>query len=438
MSLYKRLIEKLSFGYLSNKSTVKNASWIISDKVYIMIFGVIVTAVVARYFGPEKFGLFNYSMSIVIIFSAISTLGLPVLTVKSLVDYKFNQGIVITTSLLLRLFGSIVLMGLALLTVIILEPNNNQALLLVLIISSTMIFKSFEVIDYWLQTYHLAKVSSIIKIATYTITASTKLLIVFFKLGIFSYALTYLLDSMIVGFALFIAFKVIKPKDLTWKFSLKYAKYILSNSWYLVISGLMVSIYMQIDKIMLGSMLPLKDEVGIYSAATQISQMWFFVPMALITSMQPVILRAKNHDYEKYQSSIKLLYRFIAWLGFSFAIFVLIFSPFIVKVLYGEEFIRASSILTISVWAGTFAILGSARAVWLVAENLQKYSVLFMGFGSIINVLLNFLLIPNFQSYGAAIATLVSQIVVVILSPLLWKKTRKSTFIMLKSIFTLK
>lgn len=433
-----RYVNLIKQKYNKNKSIINNSTWIITDKVYTMLVGVVITALIARYFGSEKYGIFNYSLSIVMLFTAVSTLGLPTLTVKSLIDKEFSENEIITTSIVLRLFGGIILSILALAAIFLLEPYNTDYAIIVLILSFSMTFKSFEVIDYWLQTYHLAKISSIIRICTYTIISVLKLSVIFFRGSLLNYSFLYSLDALLSAFALFLTFKFIFKKKIVLKLNIKYAKYILSNSWYLIISGLLVSVYMQIDKIMLGTMLPNKSEVGIYSVATQVAQLWFFIPMAIITSMQPVIMKARNDSTESYENKMMLLYRIIGFMGIAFGLFILVFSTLIIQLLYGNDYIRSASILTISVWAGTFAILGSARNLWLISENLQKYTIGFMGLGAITNILLNYILIPNYAGYGASIATLISQFIVVIVAPLFWKNTRHSTKLIFNSFFTIK
>ena len=89
--------------------------------------------------------------------------------------------------------------------------------------------------------------------------------------------------------------------------------------------------------------------------------------------------------------------------------------------------------LLVSVWAGTFATLGSARWTCLICEGLQKYSIVYIGLGAVVNVVLNYTLIPIFGGYGAAIATLVSQITVAMIAPLFIKETRVSAIMMLKA-----
>jgi O-antigen/teichoic acid export membrane protein len=299
--------------------------------------------------------------------------------------------------------------------------------------SFTMVLKSMEVIEYWIQAFQKAKISSIIRMSSYVITAVLKITLVIFKGNLIHYALIYMIDAVIIGSALMISYYKIRDDISPWKFSLNYAKSILSQSWYLILSGLMVTLYMIIDQLMLGYMLPTKTELGVYSAAVRIAGMWYFVPMAIITSFTPVIMNKKKINEKSYMKSVQLLYTIVAWMGIGFSVIILLFSKLIINIIYGAEFLKAASILSVSIWSGTFAMLGSARGPWLICEGLQKYSMIYIGAGSITNVILNYLLIPTLGGYGAAVATLASQITVALIAPSFFKETRVSSIMMLKA-----
>ncbi|NBI07067.1 flippase [Senegalia massiliensis] len=421
---------------LNNELAVKiigNSSWLIGDKVFTMMLGVFVTAMVARYFGPEKYGVYNYALSFVTLFTAFSTLGLETLAVKSIVDKDYDEGTVLFTSFLMRVVGGVLLTFLSAVIIRIIEPNDKTLHILVLVMSTTMVFKAFEVIEFWIQAYQKAKISSIIRMTSYILIAALKILIVILGGDLIHYSLVYTLNTIIVGVALIIAYVKNKSSELNWNFDFAFAKYILSQSWYLILSGLMVTLYMQIDKIMLGTLMNTKTEVGVYSAATQIAQLWYFVPMAIITSFKPVIMKNKGLSNITYEKSVQMLYSIIVLISLAFGIIIFLFSDMIVGILYGQEFIEASKILSISVWAGTFAVLGSARGVWLICEGLQKYSVIYISLGAIANIFMNLILIPQIGFYGAAIATLISQILVAIIAPALFKKTRTSSLMILRA-----
>jgi O-antigen/teichoic acid export membrane protein len=315
----------------------------------------------------------------------------------------------------------------------LMEANDRSIQVLVLIMSCTMMFKSLEVIEYWIQAYQNAKVSSIIRISVYIISSALKLLLVVLSGNLVHFTLIYALEAVLIGAALVIAYIKLKKDASRWKFSFGYAKNILSKSWYLILSGLMVTLYMRIDQVMLGSMLPTKTEVGVYSAAVRIAEMWYFVPLAIITSFNPVIMRKKKNNESSYLSSVQLLYTLVAWTGVGFGVFILFTSKSIITLLYGSEYLKAADLLSISIWAGTFAVLGSAQSSWLISEGLQRFSTIFIGLGALTNILLNLFLIPSFGGYGAAIATLVSQVLVVVIVPLCFSETRISSSMMLRA-----
>jgi len=427
--LYSRVKELIRNNEVVNK-TLKNSGWLVGDKIFYMAIGVFVTAIVARYLGPGNFGQFNYALAFVALFTAISTLGMETLTVKAIVDKSYDEGTILCTSLFMRICGGIVLTLMAVVAIRIIEPSDTNLHILVLIMSFTMILKSLEVIEYWVQAYQKAKVSSLIRMCAYVVIATLKILMVVMGGTLVTYALIYLLDAAIIGTALMIAYFRIREKVSLWRINFEYARSILSQSWYLILSGLMVTLYMRIDQVMLGSMLPDRLELGVYSAAVRVAEMWYFVPMAIITSFKPVIMNNKLKDEASYLRSVQLLYTIVVWLGIGFGIFILLCSKPIVFILYGADYMKAASILSISVWAGTFAMLGSARGTWLICEGLQRYTPIYIFVGCISNILLNYLLIPQYGGFGAAAVTLVSQMLVAIVVPAFFKETRVSTMMM--------
>ncbi|MCB7070218.1 flippase [Caldibacillus sp. 210928-DFI.2.22] len=412
---------------------IHNTSWLVGDKVFTMIIGVFVMALVARYLGPENYGLYNYALAFVTLFTALSTLGLETLSVKSIVQQEEEEGTILFTSLVLRVIGGIVLTLLASVIIRFIAPNDERVHLLVLIMSFTMIFKSLEVIEYWIQAYQKSKISSLIRMGAYILSALLKVGFVILEGNLYHLALIYMSDTLIVGIALVVAYFKNRTSNTRWKFKFQYAKSILSQSWYLIISGLMITIYMQIDKVMLGSMLSNKEELGIFSAATQIAGLWYFVPMAIITSFKPVIMSKKKTDENSYVNAVQFLYTIVAWLSIGFGVFILLTSRIIIKILYGSEYLEAAGILSVSIWAGTFAMLGTAASTWLVCEGLQKYSTVLVISGAITNVSLNFILIPILGGYGAAIATLATQFISNFVVPLFIKKVRYSSIMMMKA-----
>ena len=417
----------------SFKKILGNSMWSIIQNIITLLISMIVSAIIARYLGTERYGTVNYVVSVVSLFTAFSTLGMETFIVKDVVDTRYNNGEVVGTGLIIRTIGGIVLTVISQITLYILNPGNIEIQILGVIMGLYMIFKSFEVIEYYYQAKSNLRINAIIRIVTLSIVAVAKILVVVFDLGMTGYMCTYLLDSIIVGILMSVYFKT--HESIKWKFDKRYAKELLKKCWYVAISGMMITIYMRIDQVMLGSMLSNKSENGIYSAAVKIAEMWYFIPLAVIAAFKPAIMKSKTENSQEYDRLMQRLYDIISIIGIICAIGITIFSPIAIKILYGDEYIRAASILSISVWAGLFATLGSARSVWLVCENLQKYTIVYTVCGCIINIVLNFIFIPKYGASGAAVATIIAQCISNVFALLPFKRTRKSSIMILKSIF---
>ena len=425
--------EKIEVKF-SFKKILGNSMWTIMQNIINLLVSMLVSAVIARYLGTEGYGLVNYVVSVVMLFTSFSTLGMETFVVKDVVDDKNDRGTVIGTGFVIRLIGGLALVIISQITLYILSPNDIMIQILGLIMGICMIFKSFEVIEYYYQAKMNLKVNAIIKIITLFIVSTCKILVAVFNLGEIGYMCTYLVDAIVMGMLLFVYFKL--HEKIKWKFDKEYAKELLKKCLYVAISGLMITIYMRIDQVMLGSMLPDKSQNGIYSAAVKIAEMWYFIPLALIASFKPSIMKCKNINNEKeYQRLMQRLYDIVAIIGVVCGIGITIVAPFAIRILYGEAYAQSAEILSISVWAGLFATLGSARSIWLVAEDLQKYTISYTLAGCVINVTLNAILIPIYGAFGAAFATLIAQAISNTFVLMLFKKTRKSSIMILKSIF---
>lgn len=423
-------------NFKRNKSinkTLINAGWLVGEKIFTLIIGIFVIGLVARYLGPESYGTYNYALAFVTLFATISTLGLETLSVKAIVHEDEEEGTILFTGLILRIIGGIFLTVLSGLIIRYLEPNDSLLHSLVFILSLTMIFRALEVIEYWIQAYQKSKVSSLIRMSVFLVSAVLKIIFVIFEGDLLELSIIYMFDALMIGSGLMIAYHKSRNTRTKWIFKIQYAKNILSQSWYLILSGIMVTLYMQIDKVMLGSMLPSKVELGIYSAATQVSTIWYFIPIAIITSFKPIVMKKKKINNEDYLNTLQILYSIVTWIGIIFGFIVILSSDLIVSILYGNQYKDAVNIIIISVWAGTFATLGSARSVWLLMENLQGYTIVYTTVGLLVNLYLNYLWIPLYEGTGAAFATLIAQFIANVFALGIFKKTRISTIMIIKS-----
>jgi O-antigen/teichoic acid export membrane protein len=210
----------------------------------------------------------------------------------------------------------------------------------------------------------------------------------------------------------------------------------MKDSWPLIFGGLVVMIYMRIDQMMIKEMLGERD-VGLYSAAVRLSELWYVIPNVITSSLFPSIVNAKKISAALYYLRLQRLYTFLLWIALAIAVPMTFLSGWIVNVLYGEAYRGAGQILMVNIWAGVFVFMGVASGSWLASENLQKIAFYRTFAGAVINIMLNLVLIPAYGVVGAAIATVISYMFAGFLFDFFNEKT-KATFYMKLSAFAMK
>lgn len=406
--------------------------WDIGGKVFQMILTLVVGMLTARYLGPSNYGIIGETASYVSFFSVICQLGFTSTAVKEIMDHKENQGEILGTTIFFRictsLISSVAITGL----LYIIKDGDKVIVWVAFLQSLSLIFQSFDMIHYWYQSRLETEVSVKIQSLAYVVMAVYKIAILALGKSVEWFAFSTALEAAVVGIALVWVYR--RGEGAKLSISLSAGKEILQRSYHFILSGLMVTIYSQMDKIMLGEMLS-ETAVGFYTAATKVSTMWSFVLTALINSSRPVIISGRSKSYDLYIKQNKRLYAAIIWIGIAAGLVISIFGKWIILLLYGREYLPATSSLQISAWYTMFAMLGTARGIWIVCEDKSRYVKYYLGIGAVINVLLNYLLIPQFGPGGAAAATLATQIFTAVLAPAIFKDTRVYTKYVIEALF---
>ncbi len=389
------------------QKALANTGWLLGDKVLRMGVGLLVGVWIARYLGPEQYGLLNYVTAIVTIFGAVATLGLNGIVVRDLVKEPENTFNTLGTAFVLQLIGAIVAVGLVVCTVIWLRPNDSLAIAMVAILGFSLVFQSSSVIKYWFESQVQSRQIVWVENGVLLLVAAVKIALVLNRATLVTFVWLTLVEAILVSLGLFTIYLKQIGALQHWTASLARAKSLLRDSWPLIISGIAVMIYVRIDQIMLGEMAGVQA-VGIYSAAVRISEIWYMVPVAITASLFPTILESKKHSESLYRDRIQRLIRLMVVLSLLIAVVVTLTADRIVNLLFGIGYVEAAEVLAIHVWAGVFVFIGVAGGKWYLVENLQRMVLLRTALGAVANVALNLWLIPRHGAVGAAIATVIS------------------------------
>lgn len=417
------MIRKVINKFKGNRF-VSNTMWDIGGKVFQMVLTLLVGMLTARYLGPSNYGVIGETASYVAFFSVICQLGFNSTAVKEIMDHEERQGEVLGTTIFFRICSSILSSIAITILLYVLKGGDRLIVVIAFLQSLSLIFQSFEMIHYWYQSRLETQVSVKIQSFAYVIMAGYKIAILVLGKSVEWFAFSTALEMAVVAVAL--VWSYTRGDGQRLKISIPVGIEILKRSYHFILSGLMVTIYSEMDKIMLGQMLN-EESVGFYTAATKVSTMWSFVLTALINSSRPLIISSRNKSKELYIKQNKRLYAAIIWIGIAAGVGITVLGKWIIYFMYGEAYLPATSSLQISAWYTMFAMLGTARGIWIVCENKAKYVKYYLGIGAVINIILNYLLIPAFGAGGAAAATLLTQIFTAVIAPALFKETRVYT-----------
>ncbi len=412
---------------------VDNISWLFFDKVLRMGVGLLVGVWVARYLGPEQFGLFSFASAFVGMFGAVAGLGLQSIVVRDIVHDPDCKEETLGTAAILQLMGGSLAYVCALGAIFILRPEDTLAKLLVAILGSVMLSRFSDVALYWFESQVLSKYIVWVQNGCFLIFAAIKVGLIVSNATLVAFACTTVAEALIVAVLILFMLGLHGPKLQKLRFSLLRAKTLLLNSWPLLLSGMAIMVYMKIDQIMLGQMLG-DNAVGIYSAAVRISEVCYFVPMMIVASVFPSILEARKRDETQYLQRLQRLYDLMVWLSLAIALPMTFISTPIVVALFGATYVESGAVLAIHIWASVFVFLGVASNQWFVAENRQILSFQRTLLGALVNVILNFVLIPNFGPMGAAVATVVAYSIAAFFADVIQKETRPTFAMKLSSM----
>jgi O-antigen/teichoic acid export membrane protein len=389
---------------------------------------------VARYLQPEAFGLLNYGIGFVSIFSTLSTLGMDQIIVRELAKGKTPKEELLGTGFIVKLSGSVLLVAVMLFVMLFMDhgPFTNT---LILIIAAAEVFKGFEVINYFFQSQVRSKYVVQVQLIINLMISLSKIGLVFLHAPLIWFAIIIVIGSVLNAIGFLYAYRVREGSPLRWKFRKTLAGTLLKESWPLALYGLALHTQARIDQVMLGNMMN-NYEVGQYSVALKFIEIFGFVPMILMSTFTPAVTKGKATSEALYHSRLLNLYRLMFATFLLVAVPIYLFGEEVITFLYGIEYQAAGYLLSLFALRLFFANMGVGKSVFIVNESLFKYSLLTVILGALTNVALNYFLIPLYGPTGAVAGSMISFSVSIFLVDTFFQKTRENQKLMFQGIFS--
>ncbi len=384
-----------------------NTGWLVAERVLRRGISRLVIIYLARYLGPERFGLLSYATAIFGIFAVVATLGTNRILIREAVNQPEQHDAILGTSLVLRLVAGCILIVAIYLVTYTFNAGDPITPVLAVIIGTGLLFQSLHIIELWFQAEVKVKYAVIAKAVAALVIAGAKFTLILLGAPLLAFAFAIAGEYALVALTLVIAYHMTGHRVRHWKFRPGLGLEFLSQGWPEILAGLGTILCMRMDQVMIGQMLG-AEGVGIYTAASQISEALYFVPVAVVTSTFPAIVAARARDRNLYYRRLQQLLSGVTIYSYAVAVAVTLLSGWLIALLYGTRFSGAEDILVIHVWTGVAVGLGITSGSWIMAEKRTRLSLYRMSCGAILNIILNYFLIRAMGINGAAIATLVS------------------------------
>lgn len=408
-------------------SVIVNSIWFILSKLNSLISGVIFFVLLARFYPKEVIGEFTYSLTVISISSIFIGFGLNTSLVKNFSKGEFSPFKLIKFVVLVQTVLAFISIG------IIYFFNDNSLILLVLSIS--LLFKSSEIFKTYFDSQLQSKVYFKLELVLCFLMILLKLSLALLVVDIFYIALVLILESLLLLLILYFLYEKQNILEGFKKPDLQTYKELMLDALPVLLSGAIFILFNKIDQIMVYNLLGAVAQAE-YALASKLSEGWYFIPLGIVTSYYAILAKCVNQSsYYEYLSDACVKVNLVT---IPVAVFVSFFSVTIVTLTYGTDYINAANVLIINIWNGIVIGLSSITFRHFILMGLRRFSLIRAIIGLVLNVLLNYILIPQYGIIGAAIATLVSQVLALFVSNIFWKKTRIIFIIQLKSLLLIR
>lgn len=418
-----------------HRQIASNTGWLLVDRIVRTGIGLFIGVWMARYLGPEQFGLYNYAIAFVSLFIALATLGLDRIVVRDIVREPSCKNEILGTTFVLKFIGGVLALFLSVGAIFLLRPDDSLSLWLVGITAAGTIFQAFDTVDLWFQSQVQSKYAVYAKSTAFLLITLVRVTLLRTQAFLTAFAWAGLAEIASGGVCLAIVYRMNGYLFQSWKVSLPRAKSLLNDSWPLILSGFAIYVQARIDQVMLGEMIG-DLEVGRYSAAMRLIEAFGFIPIIIQNSIAPYVTEAKAQSETAYYTILLNIYRLMFILFLITSVPIFLFSRQLVILSFGSEYEGSAILLSLFSIRLFFTNFGVAKSLFITNENLFKYSLITATIGALVNITFNYLLIPIYASVGAIWATIISFTVTIFFVDLFYYRVRKNLWLMLLAVAT--
>lgn len=393
----------------SLKTLSKNTLAILMGQLISRLLSFALIVFIAKYLGDVGLGKYSFALSFCGLFVVFSELGLRELMIREVARYKERAKEYLSNAILIKFFLSIGTIGLIFIVINWMD-YSSETTFAVYVIGFSVVLNSFaRLINSLFNAYEKMELETATVILERIVATGFGVLALILGYGLQEVVLALLAGSVLnvlVSFFLTVR-KIVKPSiELDLKLCMKLVK----AAFPFGLVYIFVIIYFQVDTVML-SVMKGDAPVGWYNAAYKLIFALQIFPVAFVNALFPIISRYFVSSKEALKMAFLKAFKYLIIIGFPIAVGVTILAEKIILLIYGEEFMPSVITLKILIWVAALMFL--TYLFGNVIGSIDKQSVIakVSGINAVVNVVLNFILIPKYSYIGAAIATLTTEMV---------------------------
>lgn len=415
MTFIDKILARMHLSETKQK-VIRNLFWAVTGKVVTLLGSLLVGIFVARYLGPELYGLMNYVVSYVALFQVFASFGLDNIEIREESKCKglgekgrvpgAEANAILGTAFGLKLIFAAVTMVLVILTAWLFEADTFTKWMITLY-SLSMIMQTFGVIRNYFTSIVWNEYIVKTEISRTVIGALIKVVLLLLKADLVWFIAATLFDTVLIAGGYLLSYRRQISSPRLWTFDKSTARYLIQESFPVLLSGAAVVFYQRIDQLMIGNMID-KESVAYYSVANSFISVLGFIPSVLSQTITPILVQLFCTNREEYKCKAQLFMNVTTWLCVLMCIVVCIFSYLLIRCTFGIQYLAAVSILQVAVFREVFLAQAQVTGSLILSENIQQFVVFRNIIGCVVCIGLNFWLIPYYGVMGAAVVSIIT------------------------------
>jgi PST family polysaccharide transporter len=417
------------------QGVVVNSGWLYADSLFRIVVGVAIAVWVARYLGPNDFGLLNYAAALVAIIAGLSSLGLDTVLVKTFLTGRGRPAAdILLTGLAVRLLAGSVGVGIAIGAAILLKPDNADVRTLVALTSFALVFYAVGPVDALFRARLEMKYTALARSGAVAVAAGFRALLILGGATVVLFAIAPAVEAVVCGALLLVCLRRGGVRLGEGSIRAGLAGEMLRDAWPVWLAGVCALLYMKADLVLLGQLAGDRD-VGVYAVASKLSEVLYVVPIVLAEALFPYLIRAKGGPGLEYSGQAQLFADVLVATTLVAIVVGLLLATPLIPAVFGVAYQPAAPIFWIHAWSALFIALTAARTKWLLAEGLQRYEPALSLIAAFLVITLNVLFIPRWGASGAAIATVAGSCIAVMGAVWLFRPLRPLAVVQLRALW---